>query len=114
LELHRNADTPGLGGDGVSAYGRASRGKVFRKLLWRTKSEYDRLLSVNDIRRGALLITAAILAARRIALCQSKPSPALEFAISDSIIMAEKILKRIDERWPPETLATSPTRPAAN
>jgi hypothetical protein len=43
---------------------------------------------VNDIRRGALLITAAILAARRIALCQSKPSPALECAISDSIIMA--------------------------
>jgi len=62
---------------------------------------------VNEIRRGALLITAGILAARRIALCESKPSPALECAISDAIIMAEKILKRIDGRWPPDPLASS-------
>jgi hypothetical protein len=72
---------------------------------------------VNDIRRGALLITAAILAARRIALCQSKPSPALECAISDAIIMAEKILRRIDERWPPDPSsahASSPSRRPTN
>jgi hypothetical protein len=72
---------------------------------------------MNDVRRGALLITAAILAARRIALCESKPSPALECAISDSIIVAEKILKRIDERWPPDpspTLASSPSRRPTN
>jgi len=72
---------------------------------------------MNDVRRGALLITAAILAARRIALCESKPSPALECAISDSIIVAEKILKRIDERWPPEpspTLTSSPSRRPTN
>ena len=62
---------------------------------------------MNDIRRGALLITAGILAARRIALCESKPSPALECAISDAIIMAEKILKRIDGRWPPDPQASS-------
>jgi hypothetical protein len=69
---------------------------------------------VNDIRRGALLIAASILAARRIALCQSKPSPALECAISDAIIMAEKILKRIDGRWPPDTPGTSPSQRSPN
>jgi hypothetical protein len=67
---------------------------------------------VNDIRRGALLITAGILAARRIALCESKPSPALECAISDAIIMAEKILKRIDGRWPPDAPASSAGSPS--
>lgn len=51
---------------------------------------------MNEIRRAALLITAGILAARRIALCESKPSPALEVAISDAISMASKILARID------------------
>jgi hypothetical protein len=55
---------------------------------------------MNDLRRGALLIAAAILAARRIALCEGKSSPALESAIADSITNAERILARIDSRWP--------------
>jgi hypothetical protein len=103
---------------------RRTRFKHFR-LRWRRVSIFAMAnkkrkcyaLLVNDIRRGALLITAAILAARRIALCQSKPSPALEYAISDSIIMAEKILKRIDERWPPDPSpahASSPARRPTN
>jgi hypothetical protein len=55
---------------------------------------------MNEVRRGALLIAAAILAARRIAACEGKSSPALESAIVDSITNAERILARIDARWP--------------
>ena len=40
---------------------------------------------MTDFRRGALLIAAAILAARRIAACEGKSSPALASAIADSI-----------------------------
>ena len=55
---------------------------------------------MNNLRRGAPLIAAVILAARRIAACEGKSSPALESAIADSISHAERILARIDSQWP--------------
>jgi len=53
---------------------------------------------VTEIRKGAILIAASILAARRIATCEGRPSPAFESAIADAISTAEKILARIDRR----------------
>jgi hypothetical protein len=45
-----------------------------------------------------LLLSATILAARKLAQ-YDKPCPAIEAAISDAIVIAEKILRRIDEKF---------------
>jgi hypothetical protein len=45
--------------------------------------------SVDEGRRRVLLIAAAILAARKLATWDGKPSPVLESAISDSIALAD-------------------------
>ena len=47
-----------------------------------------------------LLIAAAILAARRIAQLEGKPSPALNVCIADAVAMAERIMQKIDNCWP--------------
>jgi hypothetical protein len=48
-----------------------------------------------------LLIAASFLAARRLAHTQAEPrSPAFQAAIHDAIVAAERILQRIDDRWP--------------
>jgi len=69
---------------------------------WRTQSESVRLPFVSqivtEIRKGAILIAASILAARKIAACEGRPSPAFESAIADAIATAEKILARIERR----------------
>jgi hypothetical protein len=44
-------------------------------------------------------IVAGILAARKLAQIE-RPCPALECCIADSISMAEKIMQRIDAKWP--------------
>jgi len=49
-----------------------------------------------------ILIAASILAARKLAQLGPRPSPAVEACISDAITTAEKILQRIDARWPTE------------
>lgn len=54
---------------------------------------------MDEGRKRTLLIAACILAARRLAQLDGKPSPALESCIADSIRMAEKILRKIDERY---------------
>jgi hypothetical protein len=56
--------------------------------------------SVDEGRKRVLLIAAAILAARRLAAWDGKPSPMVETAIADAIALAERILSRIDARWP--------------
>jgi hypothetical protein len=43
---------------------------------------------------------AAILAARKLASIDPRPSPALNFAIADAVEKAEQILQRIDSVWP--------------
>jgi hypothetical protein len=58
---------------------------------------------VDEGRKRALLIAAAILAARRLAQYPAGPKvPATICAISDAVIRAEQILTEIDRRWPTE------------
>jgi len=57
-------------------------------------------LSVDEGRKRVLLIAASILAARRLAQWDGRPSPVLESAIADAIAVAERILSKIDARWP--------------
>ncbi len=55
---------------------------------------------MDEKRKHALLIAAAILAARRLAQLERKPSPARESAIYDAIIDAQQILHKIDTLHP--------------
>jgi hypothetical protein len=55
---------------------------------------------MNEGRKRVLLIAASILAARRLAQLEYKSSPAFEAGIANAIAAAEKILKKIDSRWP--------------
>lgn len=50
--------------------------------------------------KRVLLIAASILAARKLANWDGRPSPALESALADAITIAERIMARIDNRWP--------------
>jgi transposase len=55
---------------------------------------------MDEGRKRVLLIAASILAARRLVQLDFKPCPAYESAIASAIAAAEKILRRIDTRWP--------------
>jgi hypothetical protein len=55
---------------------------------------------VDEGRKRVLLIAASILAARRLSGWSGGWSPAAESAISDAITVAEKILAKIDRKWP--------------
>jgi hypothetical protein len=55
---------------------------------------------VDEGRKRVLLIAASILAARRLANWDGRPSPAFESAIADAITIADRIMARIDSRWP--------------
>jgi hypothetical protein len=55
---------------------------------------------VDEGRKRVLLIAASILAARKLADWDGRPSPALEAAISNAITLAERIMAKIDSRWP--------------
>jgi hypothetical protein len=56
--------------------------------------------NVDEGRKRVLLIAACILAARRLTNWDGRHSPASESAISDAIALAERILSKIDSRWP--------------
>ena len=64
---------------------------------------------MDEQRKYALLFAATILAARKLNEIGSKPCPARECAISDAISNAELILGRIEERWPGEGKADTPS-----
>jgi hypothetical protein len=51
-------------------------------------------------------MAASILAARKLASWDGRPSPAVECAITDAIALAERILSKIDAKWPQHTPAT--------
>jgi len=53
-----------------------------------------------ESRKRVMGIMASILATRKLMNWDGRPSPALECAISDAIGLAERILARIDRRWP--------------
>lgn len=58
------------------------------------------LIYMDEGRKRVLLIAASILAARKLAHCGGRPSLMLDAAISDAITAAERIMNRIDARWP--------------
>ena len=58
---------------------------------------------MDETRKRVLLIAASILAARRLAQSDGRPSPAVESAIADAIFYAEKIMSRIDRMYPSPT-----------
>ena len=57
---------------------------------------------MTEERKHAILFSATILAARRLAEIGDRPRPAREVCIEDAIRNAERILQKIDERWPTE------------
>jgi ribulose bisphosphate carboxylase small subunit len=69
-------------------------------LLWRTKGEYARLIGVDEGRKRVLLIAACILAARKLSQWDGRNSPASESTMFDAIALAERIMAKIDSRWP--------------
>ena len=69
-----------------------------------TKSEYKANIvcyafRVDEGRKRVLLIAATILAARKLAQ-YDKPCPGVESAIYNAISTAEKIMAKIDEKYP--------------
>jgi hypothetical protein len=57
---------------------------------------------MSEERKYAILLSATILAARKLAEIGDKPCPAREMWMEDAIRNAERILQKIDERWPAE------------
>lgn len=55
---------------------------------------------MDEGRKRVLLIAASILAARKLAEWDGRPSPMFESSIADAITVAERIMQRIDSRWP--------------
>ncbi len=55
---------------------------------------------MDEGRKRVLLIVASTLAARRLAAWDGRTSPLMESAIADAITLAERILQKIDARWP--------------
>jgi hypothetical protein len=55
---------------------------------------------MDEGRKRVILIAASILAARRSAQLGERSSPALETCTSEVIATAEKIMRKIDARWP--------------
>ena len=55
---------------------------------------------MTEERKHAILFSATILAARKLAEIGDKSCPAREACIEDAIRNAERILQKIDKRWP--------------
>ena len=55
---------------------------------------------MDEGRKRVLLIAASILAARKLAASEARSTPAFEYAIGEAISIAERIMARIDSRWP--------------
>lgn len=55
---------------------------------------------MDEGRKRVLLIAASILVARHLANWDGRPSPAFEAAVANAISMADRIMAKIDSRWP--------------
>jgi hypothetical protein len=53
---------------------------------------------MDEGRKRTILIGACILVSRKFAQLGLQSSPALEAALSDAVVMAEKIMAKIDSR----------------
>jgi hypothetical protein len=64
---------------------------------------------MDEGRKRAILIAASILVSRKFVQSGPQSSPALEAAISDAVVMAEKIMQKIDScaAAPPNQSMTS-------
>jgi hypothetical protein len=62
---------------------------------------------MDEGRKRAILIAASILVSRKFAQLGPQSSPALEAAISDAVLTAEKIMQKIDSRSIPNQSMTS-------
>jgi hypothetical protein len=51
-------------------------------------------------RKRVRLLSASIIASRRLAHLDFKPCPAYEAAIGSAILAAYKIMRQIDSNWP--------------
>jgi hypothetical protein len=56
---------------------------------------------MDEGRKRTILIAASILVSRRVAQMGPQSSPALEAANSDAVVMAEKVMQRIDSWFAP-------------
>jgi hypothetical protein len=54
---------------------------------------------MDEGRKRTILIGACILVSAKFAELGGKPTPALEYAIGDAIMLAERIMGRIDSRY---------------
>jgi len=77
--------------------------------IWRIKGEADNMYLMDEGRKRTILIGACILVSRKFAQLGPPSSPALEAAISDAVLMAERIMQKIDSRSavPPNQSMTS-------
>lgn len=55
---------------------------------------------MDEGRKRVLLIAASTLAAHKLEEWDGRPSPTFESSIADAITIAERIMQRIDSRWP--------------
>ena len=56
---------------------------------------------MDESRKRVLLLAASIWAARKLpADWDGRPTPASECVMANAIAAAERILRKIDERWP--------------
>jgi hypothetical protein len=55
---------------------------------------------MDEGRKRVLLIAASIIATRKLTNWDGRPSPAFECAVHDAIVIAERIMDKIDSRWP--------------
>jgi hypothetical protein len=69
---------------------------------------------MDEGRKRVLLIAASILAARKLAQWDGRPSPFLESTIADAITIADRIMARIDSRWPATPKVGSEQRAPTN
>jgi len=65
----------------------------------RTPARFRWRAQTDEQRKYAILFAATILAARKLNNPESKPR-GIECVLSDAIERAERILAKIDERWP--------------
>ena len=61
---------------------------------------------MTENRKYAILLAATILAARKLADLDDRPSPAKIAAVENAIDKAKFIMDRIDKRWPDEVSAS--------
>ena len=67
----------------------------------RTKGESDTLPRVDEDRKRAILIAAAILAARKLApFSGGHRVPATITAVADAVRWAQELMMEIDRKWP--------------